>query len=83
MRHEGFGFVTDSVTGEPVDGGAVVVGERYGYVDSAGHYSIKTRFNTKEKFVFTAPGYESRTVGMKVREERYREYNVQLVPKAK
>ena len=77
------GFVTDSVTGEPVGRGHLTVGDRFASIDSAGHYSIKTRFNTKDRFVFSARGYVTQSVRVKInQEQRYRELNVQLVPEA-
>jgi hypothetical protein len=75
------GFVTDSLTGEAVDTAGVTVGDNYVHVDSAGHYNIKARFNSKEKFKFFARGYESQYVKMKTAKERYRALDVKLVPK--
>jgi hypothetical protein len=77
------GFVTDSVTGDPVQRGTLTVGDRYASIDSAGHYSIKTRFNTRDKFVFAAPGYVTQTVKVKRSQElRFREFDIRLVPEA-
>jgi hypothetical protein len=77
------GFVTDSVTGDPVQRGTVKVGDRYAPIDSAGHFSIKTRFNTRDRFVFAAPGYVTQTVKVKhSQEQRFRDLDIRLVPES-
>jgi hypothetical protein len=74
------GFVTDAGTGHPVERAGLTIGDRYTQVDTAGHYDLKARLNTKEKLVFAAPGYETQYLRFRKRDERFPKMNVQLVP---
>ena len=74
------GFVTDELTGDPIEGCGISFGSIYTSTDAAGHYVIKGR-KSWEAMQLIAPGYESKSVPVDASDTRYPTVNVQLTPR--
>jgi hypothetical protein len=75
------GFVTDAITGEPIQACGVMIQDGYTHVDTAGHYSIRAELYGSKKLSFIAGGYEEETVVVDASKTRYPKLDVQLQPK--
>jgi hypothetical protein len=59
------------------------MGPRYTHVDTAGHYRIKVRRDTKDKLQVVAKGYEPAAIAVDSEKTRLPQVNVALNPTAK